>query len=106
MSEPMALNVIMMGPPGAGKGTQAEHFARQRNLQKITLTREVLCLGSLARTRRAHHDHVQRHGLTHPSRPQAIRPWPRLSATSSNTSLFHEPVIVSHDELRLHLLHG
>jgi adenylate kinase len=32
----MALNVIMMGPPGAGKGTQAEHFARERNLLKIS----------------------------------------------------------------------
>jgi adenylate kinase len=32
----MALNVIMMGPPGAGKGTQAERFARERNLLKIS----------------------------------------------------------------------
>jgi adenylate kinase len=32
----MALNVIMMGPPGAGKGTQAEHFARERNLLKVS----------------------------------------------------------------------
>ena len=32
----MALNVIMMGPPGAGKGTQAEHFARDRNLVKVS----------------------------------------------------------------------
>ena len=37
----MALNVIMMGPPGAGKGTQAEHFARARNLLKIS-TGEIL----------------------------------------------------------------
>lgn len=33
---PMALNVIMMGPPGAGKGTQAERFARERRLLKIS----------------------------------------------------------------------
>src|SRR5688572_27603815 len=26
----------MMGPPGAGKGTQAERFARERNLLKIS----------------------------------------------------------------------
>jgi adenylate kinase len=32
----MALNVIMMGPPGAGKGTQAERFARERQLLKIS----------------------------------------------------------------------
>lgn len=32
----MALNVIMMGPPGAGKGTQAEHFARERKLLKVS----------------------------------------------------------------------
>jgi adenylate kinase len=32
----MALNVIMMGPPGAGKGTQAERFARARKLLKIS----------------------------------------------------------------------
>ena len=32
----MALNVIMMGPPGAGKGTQAARFARERTLLKIS----------------------------------------------------------------------
>lgn len=32
----MALNVIMMGPPGAGKGTQAERFARERQLLKVS----------------------------------------------------------------------
>jgi adenylate kinase len=32
----MALNVIMMGPPGAGKGTQAERFARERHLLKVS----------------------------------------------------------------------
>jgi adenylate kinase len=32
----MGLNVIMMGPPGAGKGTQAARFARARGVPKIS----------------------------------------------------------------------
>lgn len=32
----MALNVVIMGAPGAGKGTQAEHFARARGIPKIS----------------------------------------------------------------------
>jgi adenylate kinase len=32
----MGLNVIMMGPPGAGKGTQAARFARERGLLKVS----------------------------------------------------------------------
>jgi adenylate kinase len=32
----MGLNVIMMGPPGAGKGTQATRFARERGLLKVS----------------------------------------------------------------------
>ena len=30
------LNVVMMGPPGAGKGTQASRFAMERGLPKIS----------------------------------------------------------------------
>jgi adenylate kinase len=32
----MALNLLMLGPPGAGKGTQAERFARVRGIPKVS----------------------------------------------------------------------
>jgi adenylate kinase len=32
----MPLNLVMLGPPGAGKGTQAERFARVRGVPKIS----------------------------------------------------------------------
>ena len=32
----MALNLVMLGPPGAGKGTQAERLARARGIPKVS----------------------------------------------------------------------
>jgi adenylate kinase len=32
----MALNLLILGPPGAGKGTQAERFAKERGIPKIS----------------------------------------------------------------------
>ena len=40
----MGLNVVMLGAPGAGKGTQAERFARERGLVKIS-TGDILRQG-------------------------------------------------------------
>jgi len=45
----MALNVVMMGPPGAGKGTQADRFARSRGIPKIStgdILREAVAAGT------------------------------------------------------------
>ena len=44
-----ALNVVMLGPPGAGKGTQAERFARTHALPKIStgdILREAVHAGT------------------------------------------------------------
>src|SRR3954468_5405146 len=44
-----ALNVVMLGPPGAGKGTQAERFARTHGLPKIStgdILREAIHAGT------------------------------------------------------------
>ncbi len=32
----MALNLVMLGPPGAGKGTQAERFASEHGIPKVS----------------------------------------------------------------------
>ena len=45
----MALNLLMLGPPGAGKGTQAERFARERGIPKIS-TGDILREAVHART--------------------------------------------------------
>ena len=46
---PGAVNVVMLGPPGAGKGTQAERLARTRKLPKIStgdILREAVQTGT------------------------------------------------------------
>ncbi len=45
----MALNVVMLGPPGAGKGTQANRLAERRDIPKIS-TGEILRGAVQART--------------------------------------------------------
>src|SRR2546430_2088179 len=45
----MALNLVMLGPPGAGKGTQAERLARVRGIPKIStgdILREAVATGT------------------------------------------------------------
>jgi adenylate kinase len=45
----MALNLLMIGPPGAGKGTQAERVARTRGIPKIStgdILREAVQAGT------------------------------------------------------------
>jgi adenylate kinase len=53
----MVLNLIMLGPPGAGKGTQAERLARAKRIPKIStgdILREAVQAGSeLGRRARA-----------------------------------------------------
>jgi adenylate kinase len=45
----MALNLLMLGPPGAGKGTQAERFARARGIPRVStgdILREAVHAGT------------------------------------------------------------
>src|SRR5689334_11509540 len=45
----MALNLIILGAPGAGKGTQAERFAAERRIPKIStgdILREAVQAGT------------------------------------------------------------
>ena len=56
-ADPVAMYLVMIGPPGAGKGTQAERVARERGLSKIStgdMLREAIQQGTeLGRRARA-----------------------------------------------------
>ena len=46
---PGAINIVMLGPPGAGKGTQAERLSRTRKLPKVStgdILREAVQVGT------------------------------------------------------------
>jgi adenylate kinase len=45
----VALNLVLLGPPAAGKGTQAEHFAQEHRIPKIStgdILREEVAAGT------------------------------------------------------------
>lgn len=45
----MSLNLVVLGPPGAGKGTQADRFAKERGIPKIStgdILREAVAAGT------------------------------------------------------------
>ncbi len=49
MQDPTPVRVVMLGPPGAGKGTQAERFARERGVPRIStgdILREAVQAGT------------------------------------------------------------
>jgi adenylate kinase len=50
----VALNLVVIGPPGAGTGIQAERFAREHGIPKIStgdILREAVASGTMTARR-------------------------------------------------------
>ena len=55
----MAVRLVMLGAPGAGKGTQAERFARERGVPRVStgdILREAVQAGTPTRQGRQGRD--------------------------------------------------
>ena len=60
----MSLDILLLGPQGAGKGTQAKRISAEYWIPHIAtgdMLREALRLGPLAGALGAQHKNVQRH---------------------------------------------
>ena len=73
---PSAINVVMLGPPGAGKGTQAERLSRTRKVPKIS-TGDILreAVQDETGVGRAAKETMEAGNLVGDDRLQTAHPW-------------------------------